>query len=100
MRCPPLAPHNGSNETSEVDAKISTTALLTYEEISDLAVAALCRYGYASVKQITRVVQSYAYAKIPLETFVTDSQYMDHDQDFTFSDDYTPSEMQVGFATL
>ena len=35
-------------------------------------------------------MQSYAYFKIPLETFVTDSQYMDHDQDFTISPDFEP----------
>ena len=36
------------------------------------------------------MVDSYAYFKIPLETFVTDSQYMDHDQDFTISPDFEP----------
>ena len=36
------------------------------------------------------MVQSYEYFKIPLETFVTDSQYMDHDQDFTISPDFEP----------
>ena len=50
----------------------------------------LCRYGYSTVQQLERVVQSYAYFKIPLETFVTDSQYMDHDQDFTISPDFEP----------
>jgi hypothetical protein len=45
-------------------------------------------------------VQSYAYEKIPLETFVTDSQYMNHDQDFTFSTDYTASEMQARLTAL
>ena len=49
-----------------------------------------CRYGYSTVQQLERVVQSYAYFKIPLETFVTDSQYMDHDQDFTISPDFEP----------
>ena len=48
------------------------------------------RYGYSNVQQLTRVVQSYEYFKIPLETFVTDSQYMDHDQDFTISPDFEP----------
>ena len=42
------------------------------------------------MQQLERVVQSYAYFKIPLETFVTDSQYMDHDQDFTISPDFEP----------
>ncbi|CAL5218429.1 g109 [Coccomyxa viridis] len=48
------------------------------------------KYGYSTVQQLERVVQSYAYFKIPLETFVTDSQYMDHDQDFTISPDFEP----------
>jgi len=34
-------------------------------------------------------------ARIPLETFVTDSQYMDKDQDFTFSADYAVDDFQV-----
>lgn len=42
------------------------------------------------MEQLQRVVDSYAYFKIPLETFVTDSQYMDHDQDFTISPDFEP----------
>lgn len=49
-----------------------------------------CRYGYSNIQQLERVVQSYAYFKIPLETFVTDSQYMDHDQGFTISPDFEP----------
>ena len=47
------------------------------------------------MKQITRVVESYMQAQIPLETFVTDSQYMDKDQDFTFSADYAVDDFQV-----
>ena len=42
-----------------------------------------------------RVVESYMQARIPLETFVTDSQYMDKDQDFTFSADYAVEDFQV-----
>ena len=42
-----------------------------------------------------RVVESYMKARIPLETFVTDSQYMDKDQDFTFSADYAVDDFQV-----
>ncbi|KAK9915638.1 hypothetical protein WJX75_001864 [Coccomyxa subellipsoidea] len=57
------------------------------------------KYGYGSVKQMTRVVESYMQAQIPLETFVTDSQYMDKDQDFTFSADYALDDFQ-NFRTL
>lgn len=53
------------------------------------------RYGYSSLKQLNRVVDSYAYAKIPLETFVTDSQYMNHDQDFTLGVEFNASSFQV-----
>ncbi len=41
------------------------------------------------------MVDSYAYAKIPLETFVTDSQYMNHDQDFTLGVEFNVSSFQV-----
>ena len=41
------------------------------------------------------MVDSYAYAKIPLETFVTDSQYMLHDQDFTLGEEFPVSMFQV-----
>ena len=57
-----------------------------------------CRYGYSNVQQLTRVVQSYEYFKIPLETFVTDSQYMDHDQDFTISPDFEPWGVRISIA--
>ena len=57
--------------------------------------AMLIRYGYGSAEQLGRVVDSYAQAGIPLETFVTDSQYMDKDQDFTFSLDFSASEMKA-----
>ena len=53
----------------------------------------LCRYGYSSASQLSRVLDSYAYFQIPLETFVTDSQYMDHDQDFTMSPDFEPFDV-------
>lgn len=53
------------------------------------------RYGYGSLKQLNTVVDSYAYAKIPLETFVTDSQYMLHDQDFTLGEEFPVSTFQV-----
>ena len=54
-----------------------------------------CRYGYSSIKQLNRVVDSYAYAQIPLETFVTDSQYMNHDQDFTLGVEFNVSSFQA-----
>ena len=53
------------------------------------------RYGYGSLKQLNTVVDSYAYAKIPLETFVTDSQYMLHDQDFTLGEEFPVGTFQV-----
>ncbi len=53
------------------------------------------RYGYASSRQLADVVAGYQYANIPLETLVTDSQYMDKDQDFTFSPDFSESSMAV-----
>lgn len=40
-------------------------------------------------------MDSYRYAKIPLETFVSDSQYMDKDQGFTYSESYPLSGMKV-----
>jgi len=53
------------------------------------------RYGYASSRQLADVVGGYQYAGIPLETLVTDSQYMDKDQDFTFSPDFSLPSMQA-----
>ena len=41
------------------------------------------------------MVGGYQYAGIPLETLVTDSQYMDKDQDFTFSPDFSLPSMQA-----
>jgi hypothetical protein len=40
-------------------------------------------------------VKNYSAFNIPLETFVTDSQYMDKDQDFTLSPTYLLSDFQV-----
>lgn len=53
------------------------------------------RYGIPSVDIIDRIVDSYRYANIPLETFVSDSQYMDGDQDFTLSASYPLPAMKV-----
>ena len=58
------------------------------------------RYGYGSLKQLNTVVDSYAYAKIPLETFVTDSQYMLHDQDFTLGEEFPAAMFQVCSAAV
>ena len=41
------------------------------------------------------MVDGYIYAGIPLETLVADSQYMDNDQDFTFSKDFPVDSMQA-----
>lgn len=53
------------------------------------------RYGYGSVEYIDKVAKNYSAYNIPLETFVTDSQYMDRDQDFTLSDTYQLADFQV-----
>lgn len=34
------------------------------------------KYGYQSIEECEEAVDGYAEAKIPLETFVSDSQYM------------------------
>lgn len=54
-----------------------------------------CRYGYSSVQMLQRVVDSYAYYQIPLETVVTDTQYMLADQDFTISPDFQPLNVRT-----
>eukprot|EP00884_Botryococcus_braunii_P003098 jgi/Botrbrau1/1278/Bobra.0163s0061.1 len=53
------------------------------------------KYGIPSVEIIDRIVDSYRYANIPLETFVSDSQYMDGDQDFTLSPSYPLPAMKA-----
>ena len=53
------------------------------------------RYGYLSAQQCQGVVDGYASAGVPLETFVSDSQYMDRDQDFTLGDAFPLYEMQA-----
>ena len=42
------------------------------------------------MKQLQIVLDSYASAKIPLETIVSESNYMDSSQDFTISSTYEP----------
>ena len=58
------------------------------------------RYGYGGVAEYQGIVDGYAGAGIPLETFVSDSQYMDHDQDFTLGAKFPPGEMQAFVAGL
>ncbi len=57
-----------------------------------------CRYGYGSAEFYSQILNGYGNASIPLETFVSDSQYMDHDQDFTFGDKFPMSDMKVRLA--
>ena len=46
------------------------------------------------------IVDGYAGAGIPLETFVSDSQYMDLNQDFTLGATFALGEMQAFVAGL
>ena len=50
------------------------------------------RDGYNSVQYCEQVVANYIQNEIPLETFLTDIQYMNNYQDFTLSDEYSQSE--------
>lgn len=54
-----------------------------------------CRYGYGSAEFYYQILDGYGNASIPLETFVSDSQYMDHDQDFTLGDKFPMAQMKV-----
>ena len=53
------------------------------------------RYGYGDANFSRTVIQGYRDAQIPLDTFVSDSQYMQADQDFTLSTGYPLHELQV-----
>ena len=55
----------------------------------------LCRYGYGSAEFYGQILNGYGNASIPLETFVSDSQYMDHDQDFTFGYTFPREQMKA-----
>ena len=57
-----------------------------------------CRYGYGSAEFYNQIINGYGNASIPLETFVSDSQYMDHDQDFTYGYTFPLDQMKVRFA--
>ena len=58
------------------------------------------RYGYGSAEFYDQILNGYGNASIPLETFVSDSQYMDHDQDFTLGYDFPLDQMKVCMARL
>ena len=55
----------------------------------------MCRYGYGSEEFYYQILDGYDNASIPLETFVSDSQYMDHDQDFTLGYSFPEAGMKV-----
>lgn len=46
------------------------------------------------------MVANYIQNQIPLETFVTDIQYLKQNQDFTLSDSYPLNELQTFVARL
>jgi alpha-D-xyloside xylohydrolase len=52
------------------------------------------KYGYASAAQCRAVVDSFDGAGVPLEAWVSDSQYMSGDRIFTWGDDFSKSEMR------
>ena len=52
------------------------------------------KYGYASAAQTQRVLDSYEAASIPLEAWVSDSQYMRDDAAFTWSTDFDRAAMR------
>ena len=54
-----------------------------------------CRYGYGSAEFYYQILEGYANASIPLDTFVSDSQYMDHDQDFTLGSTFPLDQMKA-----
>ena len=66
-----------------------------YKECGNNTRLILHRYGYGSAEFYYQILEGYANASIPLDTFVSDSQYMDHDQDFTLGATFNLSEMQV-----
>jgi alpha-glucosidase (family GH31 glycosyl hydrolase) len=58
------------------------------------------RDGYNTVQYCEQVVANYIQNQIPLETFLTDIQYMDQNQDFTLSNQYPLSEFATFVANL
>ena len=59
-----------------------------------------CRDGYNTIEYCEQVVANYIQNQIPLETFLTDIQYMNQNQDFTLSDSYPLDEFQAFVARL
>ena len=53
-----------------------------------------------TVQYCEQVVANYIQNQIPLETFVTDIQYLNQNQDFTLSDSYPLNEFQTFVARL
>ncbi|KAK9822226.1 hypothetical protein WJX81_001471 [Elliptochloris bilobata] len=58
------------------------------------------KYGYGSAEFYYQILEGYANASIPLDTFVSDSQYMDHDQDFTLGATFPMDQMKAFVAML
>ena len=58
------------------------------------------KYGYASAAQTQRVLDSYEAARVPLEAWVSDSQYMADDAAFTWSPDFDRTAMRDFVARL
>lgn len=68
--------------------------------IRDLAISGsclnvCCRFGYDNSDYYTYVIDNYAAAGIPLETFVADSQYMDRQMIFTLGANFSQADMSV-----
>jgi alpha-glucosidase (family GH31 glycosyl hydrolase) len=57
-----------------------------------------CRYGYNSIEECQEVVDNYTRVGVPLEVFISDSQYMNRSKLFTLDPvAYPPKKVQVGF---
>ena len=107
--CPAQAQLLGANKTCFL---ASTCQVNSAQKLSDVcsccasacrqlrALSCVRRDGYESVQYCQTVVQRYAEAQIPLETFVTDIQYMNGSQDFTLSEYYPLPAMQAFVAQL
>ncbi|EIE21337.1 hypothetical protein COCSUDRAFT_56560 [Coccomyxa subellipsoidea C-169] len=52
------------------------------------------KYRYGSAEFYHQILNGYGKASIPLETFVSDSQYMNHDEDFTLGDKFPLADMK------
>ncbi|KAK9790964.1 hypothetical protein WJX73_005820 [Symbiochloris irregularis] len=58
------------------------------------------KFGYESADYYSYVVDNYAAAGIPLDTFVADSQYMNNQQDFTLGAAFPQSQVAAFIDTL